>query len=140
VTPEGGGRQNRVEVGQKSAKKARWVNRRFTRHASCLGQAAARKRTGQAESNQRTMTALGDVREVELPAEPLPPCGKYRPFAKLGSGGQADVFLAVARGPMGFNKLVVVKRLREHVAAESELLDMFLDEARLSARLSHPNI
>jgi serine/threonine protein kinase len=61
--------------------------------------------------------------------------GKYSPFARLGHGGMADVFLAVARGPVGFNKLAVVKRLHR-----SEDLQMFLDEARLSARLSHPNI
>src|SRR5579864_5693563 len=63
--------------------------------------------------------------------------GKYHLFASLGRGGMADVFLAVARGPMGFNKLVVVKRLRTQ---EATLVSMFLDEARLSARLNHPNI
>lgn len=52
----------------------------------------------------------------------------------------ADVFLSVARGPMGFNKLAVVKRLRRTLAAESAFLAMFLDEARLAARLNHPNI
>jgi serine/threonine-protein kinase len=66
--------------------------------------------------------------------------GKYQPFAKLGSGGQADVYLAVARGPMGFNKLVVVKRLKSEVVEHPELLTMFLDEARLAARLNHPNV
>ena len=64
--------------------------------------------------------------------------GKYAPFARLGQGGMADVFLAVARGPVGFNKLTVVKRLRN--PDDKERLDMFLDEARLSARLGHPNI
>jgi serine/threonine protein kinase len=61
--------------------------------------------------------------------------GKYTPFARLGRGGMADVFLAVARGPVGFNKLAVVKRLHR-----SEDLEMFLDEARLAARLSQQNI
>src|SRR3954454_2083496 len=64
--------------------------------------------------------------------------GKYAPFARLGHGGMADVFLAVARGPVGFNKLAVVKRLRN--PGDSAHVEMFLDEARLSARLSHPNI
>jgi serine/threonine-protein kinase len=50
----------------------------------------------------------------------------------------ADVFLAVARGPVGFNKLVVVKRLR--ASDDASHVRMFLDEARLAARLSHPNI
>ncbi len=66
--------------------------------------------------------------------------GKYQLFASLGRGGMADVFLAVARGPMGFNKLVVVKRLRDSLAEESSFLEMFLDEARLAARLNHPNV
>jgi serine/threonine-protein kinase len=66
--------------------------------------------------------------------------GKYQPFATLGRGGMADVFLTVARGPMGFNKLAVVKRLRQALAEEVGFRTMFLDEARLAARLNHPNI
>lgn len=66
--------------------------------------------------------------------------GKYQLFASLGRGGMADVFLAVARGPMGFNKLAVIKRLRQALADEASFRNMFLDEARLAARLNHPNI
>jgi serine/threonine-protein kinase len=66
--------------------------------------------------------------------------GKYRLFASLGRGGMADVLLGVAQGPKGFNKLVVVKRLRGNLAADASLVNMFLDEARLAARLSHPNV
>ncbi|HEY2512358.1 MAG TPA: serine/threonine-protein kinase [Polyangiaceae bacterium] len=66
--------------------------------------------------------------------------GKYQLFARLGSGGQADVYLAVSRGPMRFDKLVVLKCLKFDVAHQSELVTMFLDEARLAARLNHPNV
>src|SRR6516165_3640361 len=66
--------------------------------------------------------------------------GRYQLFASLGRGGMADVFLSVARGQMGFNKLAVVKRLRQALAEEAAFRTMFLDEARLAARLSHPNI
>jgi serine/threonine protein kinase len=66
--------------------------------------------------------------------------GKYQLMATLGQGGMADVYLAVARGPLGFNKVVVLKRLRAHVHDEAQALQMFLDEARLAARLNHPNI
>jgi serine/threonine-protein kinase len=52
----------------------------------------------------------------------------------------ANVYLAVAQGPAGFNKLVVLKLLRPHLAADRETLDMFLHEARLAARLNHPNV
>ncbi|HVJ20105.1 MAG TPA: serine/threonine-protein kinase [Polyangiaceae bacterium] len=66
--------------------------------------------------------------------------GKYRLLAQLGQGGTADVSLAVARGPSGFNKLVVLKSMRSTMRAEPELARMFLNEARLAARLNHPNI
>ena len=66
--------------------------------------------------------------------------GKYHVFATLGRGGMADVYLAVARGPVGFNKLVVLKRLRAQLADEAAFREMFLDEARLAARLNHPNV
>src|SRR4051812_783183 len=66
--------------------------------------------------------------------------GRYDVFGTLGRGGMADVFIAVARGPMGFNKLVVVKRLRPSLAEQPGFREMFLDEARLAARLSHPNV
>jgi serine/threonine protein kinase len=65
---------------------------------------------------------------------------KYRLIAELGHGGMAEVFLAVASGPAGFNKLVVIKQIRAELADDPEFLNMFLDEARLAARLSHPNV
>jgi Na+/proline symporter/serine/threonine protein kinase len=66
--------------------------------------------------------------------------GKYQLIGSLGRGGMADVFLARSRDPMDFNKLVVVKRLRTIDGTDAGFVDMFLDEARLSARLTHPNI
>ena len=66
--------------------------------------------------------------------------GKYRLIAELGHGGMAQVFLALARGPAGFNKLAVIKQIREQLADDPEFLTMFLDEARLAARLNHPNV
>ena len=66
--------------------------------------------------------------------------GKYRVFANLGRGGMADVLLGVAQGPKGFNKLLVVKRLRPVLAEDPAMVSMFLDEARLAARLNHPNL
>jgi serine/threonine protein kinase len=66
--------------------------------------------------------------------------GKYRIFASLGRGGMADVQLAAAQGPKGFSKLVVVKRLRPLLADDAAVVNMFLDEARLDARLNHPNL
>lgn len=64
--------------------------------------------------------------------------GRYSLIASLGRGGMADIYLAVAAGIASFNKLLVLKALRP--GATSELVEMFLDEARLSARFNHPNI
>jgi serine/threonine-protein kinase len=66
--------------------------------------------------------------------------GKYRLLGALGHGGMADVYLAVADGPEGFRKLCVLKLLKESMAEDEEFRAMFLDEARLAARLNHPNV
>ncbi len=66
--------------------------------------------------------------------------GRYRLIAQLGRGATAEVFLAVARGPGGFNKLVVLKQIRAELAHDPEFRAGFLDEARLAARLNHPNV
>jgi eukaryotic-like serine/threonine-protein kinase len=68
--------------------------------------------------------------------------GKYRLLAELGHGGMADVFLAVQAGPVGsgFSKLTVIKRLRRNLADEPEFVSMLVDEARIAARLNHPNV
>lgn len=66
--------------------------------------------------------------------------GRYRIIAELGRGGMANVYLAVAEGLGGFAKLQVVKRLKADLRDDPEMLGMFLDEARLAARLNHPNV
>jgi serine/threonine protein kinase len=66
--------------------------------------------------------------------------GKYRIVTELGSGGSADIWLALAQGPNGFNKLVVLKTLRTELLSDTHLVRLFLEEARLAARLNHPNI
>jgi serine/threonine-protein kinase len=79
----------------------------------------------------------------KMPMESLPAqetIGKFQLLAELGHGAMADVFLAVARGPAGFSKLQVLKVLRGTHADVPEVLALFLDEARLAARLNHPNV
>jgi serine/threonine protein kinase len=66
--------------------------------------------------------------------------GKYRVLCELGRGGMANVFLAVARGPSGVSKLVVLKALLPQLASDDGALAMFLDEARLAAQLNHGNV
>ncbi|PTL78171.1 serine/threonine-protein kinase [Vitiosangium sp. GDMCC 1.1324] len=66
--------------------------------------------------------------------------GKYQLIKRLAMGGMAQIYLARQRGPEGFEKLVVVKRILPHLAENDEFVRMFLDEARIAARLDHPNI
>ncbi len=68
------------------------------------------------------------------------PQRRYRLIAEIGRGGMAEVYLAVAQGPGGFNKLVVIKKALQDLALQPEFLAMFLDEARLAARMNHPNV
>src|SRR5579871_3032597 len=75
--------------------------------------------------------------------QPLPQkarFGKYDLLAHLATGGMADIFLAKIHGESGFEKLVVVKRLLDKLALDPEYVEMFLDEARINARLSHTNV
>ncbi|WP_434345260.1 protein kinase domain-containing protein [Myxococcus virescens] len=66
--------------------------------------------------------------------------GKYQLVRKLASGGMAEVFLAKAAGPRGFEKTLVLKRILPHLAEDAAFVEMFLGEARLAAQLEHPNI
>ncbi|HYI00523.1 serine/threonine protein kinase [Hyalangium sp.] len=66
--------------------------------------------------------------------------GKYQLIRELAVGGMAEVFLARTAGPMGFEKLLVLKRILPHMAREPAFIQMFFSEATLAARLTHPNI
>ncbi len=66
--------------------------------------------------------------------------GRYELIHRLGHGGMAAVFLGRATGRAGFEKLVAVKVIHPHLAAEPEFVEMFLFEARIAARLHHPHV
>ena len=66
--------------------------------------------------------------------------GRWEIVRRLGSGGMADVYLAQARGEAGFEKLVAIKVMHGHLARNARAVDHFLDEARLAARITHPNV
>ncbi len=66
--------------------------------------------------------------------------GRYQLLKKLATGGMAQIYLARQLGPEGFEKLLVVKRILPHLAENEDFITMFLDEARIAARLNHPNI
>lgn len=66
--------------------------------------------------------------------------GKYKIVEPLASGGMARIYLARTRGEQGFEKTLVVKHVLPHLASSRKFVTMFLDEARLAARLDHQNI
>src|SRR5205085_6974434 len=66
--------------------------------------------------------------------------GKYTLFERIGRGGMADVFKGRVQGPAGFERVFVVKRILPHLSDDPTFNRMFVEEAKLSARLNHPNI
>ncbi len=59
---------------------------------------------------------------------------------EVSHGGMATLYLARMTGPETFQKLVAVKQIHDHLAKEPEFVDMFLDEARIAAKIEHPNV
>src|SRR5262249_28594821 len=59
---------------------------------------------------------------------------------KLAEGGMAELYLAAARGPEGFEKDVVIKRVRPGLADDPGFVQMFIAEARVASRLNHANL
>ena len=65
---------------------------------------------------------------------------RYRVIKRLASGGMAEVFVAESAGIEGFKKQVAIKRVLPQLSKKEQFIAMFLDEARLSAHLSHSNV
>ncbi|HVW28665.1 MAG TPA: protein kinase [Polyangiaceae bacterium] len=66
--------------------------------------------------------------------------GGYDAFLQIGAGGMARVYLAAQRTPAGQHQVVVVKVLRREAIEDEHVLALFMDEARIAMRLSHPNV
>lgn len=77
-----------------------------------------------------------------LPTDGLQPIefGKYRLIRRIAVGGMAQIWLAVQRGPHGFEKTAVLKVILPELCTNDEFVQMFLDEARLAAGLDHSNV
>jgi eukaryotic-like serine/threonine-protein kinase len=73
-------------------------------------------------------------------AAPFATVGRYALRHEIASGGMAVVHLGRLIGPAGFSRTVAIKRLHPHLARNPEFVAMFLDEARLAARIRHPNV
>src|SRR6516162_5328544 len=68
------------------------------------------------------------------------PIGRYLLYGEIASGGMATVHFGRLSGPVGFSRTVAIKRLHPQYAKDPEFVTMFLDEARLAARIRHPNV
>ncbi len=66
--------------------------------------------------------------------------GRYLLYTELASGGMATVHLGLLLGPEGFSRTVAIKRLHAQFAKDPEFVAMFVDEAKLAARIRHPNV
>ncbi|MEJ7729382.1 MAG: serine/threonine-protein kinase [Polyangiaceae bacterium] len=65
---------------------------------------------------------------------------RYAIFDEIAAGGMATVHLGRLLGPVGFSRTVAIKRMHPHLATQADFVSMFLDEARLAARIRHPNV
>ena len=66
--------------------------------------------------------------------------GRYEVLARLATGGMAEILLGRVHGPSGFERAVVIKRILPQYAELPSFVSMFLDEARIAARIHHPNV
>ena len=86
--------------------------------------------------------AGGDAKKPDATAalEPGRRLGRYRLCARIAGGGMGAVYLARVEGPVGFDKLLALKIIHSHLAEDEEFIRMFLDEARIASRITHPNV
>src|SRR6185436_14579726 len=68
------------------------------------------------------------------------PFGRYQLLERLAVGGMAELFKARVVGAHGFVKTVVIKKILPHLASDASFVSMFIDEAKITARLDHPKI
>ncbi len=66
--------------------------------------------------------------------------GRYVLYDEIAAGGMATVHFGRMLGPAGFSRTVAIKRLHPHLARDPQFVSMFLDEARVAARVQHPNV
>lgn len=66
--------------------------------------------------------------------------GRYLLERRIANGGMGEVFLARQTGPSGFDRVCVVKRMHPHLEADPEVSSMFLEEAQLTAQITHPYV
>ena len=87
--------------------------------------------------NERVPTRQLDANDAPASRNQM---GRYDLIERIGEGGMAEIFFAVAHGAEDFVRYFVVKRIHRHLAKNRAAVDQFIDEAKLQARLVHSNI
>lgn len=82
------------------------------------------------------------MQPIPAPKAPSPPriIGRYALYGEIAAGGMATVHFGRLVGAVGFSRTVAIKRLHPQFAKDPDFVTMFLDEARLAARVVHPNV
>ena len=95
-----------------------------------------------AASHPPTPAPQVPMAKPEVPGAPAPieEYGNYFLLEKIAVGGMAELFKAQQRGVQGFQKIVAIKRILPHFSDNEDFVTMFIDEAKLAAQLTHPNI
>ncbi|HSN69361.1 MAG TPA: TonB family protein, partial [Thermoanaerobaculia bacterium] len=78
--------------------------------------------------------------EETVTARPGAKFGQFVLVEKIATGGMAEIWKAQMQGVEGFEKIVAIKRILPHLSADQEFVAMFVDEAKIAARLNHPHI
>ncbi len=106
----------------------------YAREPTCIDMRAARSGPGTFVSYLfNRLTALQS-------SSPVRALGRYLLFGEIASGGMASVHFGRLSGAAGFARMVAIKRLHANFAKDPSFVTMFLDEARLAARIRHPNV
>lgn len=86
---------------------------------------------------QSTSSSIGNAQSGWPPGAHL---GRYELLAKVAAGGMAEVYVGRVPSELGFSRLLALKVLHQNLVHEGQFISMFLDEARLAARIRHPNV
>jgi eukaryotic-like serine/threonine-protein kinase len=93
--------------------------------------------TGRGSSSPLTPSRAPAFGSLDGPSRTI---GRYALHAEIAAGGMAAIHIGRLLGPVGFARTVAIKRLHAPLAKDPEFVAMFLDEARLAARIRHPNV
>ena len=85
-------------------------------------------------------TLIDSTEVTQEPTNPVRVVGRYALYNEIAAGGMATVHFGRLLGPVGFSRTVAIKRLHPQFAKDPEFVSMFLDEARVAARIRHPNV